>query len=254
MYLKGPDQYRGWFHSSLLISVGIRERAPYRQVLTHGWTLDEQGRPMSKSLGNVILPAEICEKWGADLLRLWVASQDYHSDMRMSKNVMTQLSDAYFKIRNTFRFALGNLWLTSIHHARRSSRRFCSRSWIGGCQEGPIAILPSACAGSMDELLIFIASITATLTITSCCGILKLLYFRMILKDRLLHGFAPGVAAAADGPVNSSDLPDRQRAGAAPGLQILALPRTNRMISGNICRGKPALPPKFRLTSAIASG
>jgi isoleucyl-tRNA synthetase len=110
MYLEGPDQYRGWFHSSLLISVGIRERAPYRQVLTHGWTLDEQGRPMSKSLGNVILPTEICEKWGADLLRLWVASQDYHSDMRMSKNVMTQLSDAYFKIRNTFRFALGNLF------------------------------------------------------------------------------------------------------------------------------------------------
>jgi isoleucyl-tRNA synthetase len=109
MYLEGPDQYRGWFHSSLLISVGIRERAPYRQVLTHGWTLDEQGRPMSKSLGNVILPTEICEKWGADLLRLWVASQDYHSDVRMSVNVMAQLSDAYFKIRNTFRFALGNL-------------------------------------------------------------------------------------------------------------------------------------------------
>jgi len=109
MYLEGPDQYRGWFHSSLLISVGIRERAPYRQVLTHGWTLDEQGRPMSKSLGNSIEPREICEKWGADLLRLWVASQDYHSDVRMSENVMKQLSEAYFKIRNTFRFALGNL-------------------------------------------------------------------------------------------------------------------------------------------------
>ena len=109
MYLEGPDQYRGWFHSSLLISAGIRERAPYRHVLTHGWTLDEQGRPMSKSLGNVILPTEICDKWGADLLRLWVASQDYHSDVRMSQNVMTQLSEAYFKIRNTFRFALGNL-------------------------------------------------------------------------------------------------------------------------------------------------
>jgi isoleucyl-tRNA synthetase len=109
MYLEGPDQYRGWFHSSLLISVGIREHAPYRQVLTHGWTLDAQGRPMSKSLGNSIEPNEICEKWGADLLRLWVASQDYHSDVRMSENVMKQLSEAYFKIRNTFRFALGNL-------------------------------------------------------------------------------------------------------------------------------------------------
>src|SRR5260370_481525 len=98
-----------WSHSYLLMSVGIREHAPYRQVLTHGWTLDEQGRPMSKSLGNVILPTEICEKWGADLLRLWVASQDYHSDVRMSESGMKQLSEAYFKIRNTFRFALGNL-------------------------------------------------------------------------------------------------------------------------------------------------
>ncbi len=110
MYLEGPDQYRGWFHSSLLIGVAVRGAAPYRQVLTHGWTLDEHGRPMSKSLGNTVLPSEICEKWGADLLRLWVASQDYQSDVRMSDNVMTQLSEAYRKIRNTFRFALGNLF------------------------------------------------------------------------------------------------------------------------------------------------
>jgi isoleucyl-tRNA synthetase len=110
MYLEGPDQYRGWFQSSLLIGAGVRGGAPYRQVLTHGWTLDEHGRPMSKSLGNVVEPAEICEKWGADLLRLWVGSQDYHSDVRMSENVMVQLSEAYRKIRNTFRFALSNLF------------------------------------------------------------------------------------------------------------------------------------------------
>jgi isoleucyl-tRNA synthetase len=109
MYLEGPDQFRGWFQSSLLIGVAVRDGAPYRQVLTHGWTLDEQGRPMSKSLGNVVLPTEVCEKWGADLLRLWVASQDYTADVRMSENVMTQLSEAYRKLRNTFRFALGNL-------------------------------------------------------------------------------------------------------------------------------------------------
>jgi len=78
-------------------------------VLTHGWTLDAKGQPMSKSLGNTVLPTEVCEKWGADLLRLWVASQDYTADVRMSDNVMTQLSDAYRKLRNTFRFALGNL-------------------------------------------------------------------------------------------------------------------------------------------------
>ena len=110
MYLEGPDQFRGWFQSSLLIALGVRERAPYKSVLTYGWALDEHGRPMSKSLGNVILPSEICEKWGADLLRLWVASQDFHSDLRMSENVMTQLSEAYRKIRNTFRFALSSLF------------------------------------------------------------------------------------------------------------------------------------------------
>jgi isoleucyl-tRNA synthetase len=109
VYLEGPDQYRGWFHSSLLIATGIRDKAPYRGVVTHGWTLDEQGRPMSKSLGNVVLPTEICDKWGADLLRLWVGSQEYQADVKMSDRVMTQLSEAYRKIRNTIRFALGNL-------------------------------------------------------------------------------------------------------------------------------------------------
>jgi isoleucyl-tRNA synthetase len=110
IYLEGPDQYRGWFQSSLLIATGVRNKAPYKGVVTHGWTLDEQGRPMSKSLGNVVLPTEICEKWGADMLRLWVASQEYQADVKMSERVMTQLSEAYRKIRNTFRFTLGNLF------------------------------------------------------------------------------------------------------------------------------------------------
>lgn len=110
LYLEGPDQYRGWFQSSLLIGVGVRGKAPYKAVLTHGWTLDAEGRPMSKSLGNVILPREIYERWGADLLRLWVAAQDYHADLRMSDRVMEQLAESYRKIRNTFRFALGNLF------------------------------------------------------------------------------------------------------------------------------------------------
>jgi isoleucyl-tRNA synthetase len=109
VYLEGPDQYRGWFHSSLLVATGIRDAAPYRGVVTHGWTLDEQGRPMSKSLGNALSPAEINERWGADLFRLWVSSVEYQADMKMSERVMTQLSEAYRKIRNTFRFALGNL-------------------------------------------------------------------------------------------------------------------------------------------------
>ena len=110
MYLEGPDQFRGWFQSSLLIAVGIRDRTPYREVMTYGWALDEKGRPMSKSLGNAIYPTEISEKWGADLLRIWVVSQDSAADMRMSVAMMTQLSEAYRKIRNTFRFALSNLF------------------------------------------------------------------------------------------------------------------------------------------------
>jgi isoleucyl-tRNA synthetase len=109
LYLEASDQYRGWFHSSLLLGVAVRRAAPYRQVLCHGWTLDEQGRPMSKSLGNITLPNDICNKWGADLLRLWVCSQDFTADMRMTDRVMTQLAEAYRKIRNTFRFAISNL-------------------------------------------------------------------------------------------------------------------------------------------------
>jgi isoleucyl-tRNA synthetase len=110
VYLEGPDQYRGWFQSSLLVAMGVRGRAPYKQVVTHGWTLDEKGAPMSKSLGNSIEPREICEKWGADLLRVWVSSQDYTADVRISEAMMKQLAEAYRKIRNTFRFAISNLF------------------------------------------------------------------------------------------------------------------------------------------------
>src|ERR1700683_2709804 len=110
VYLEGPDQYRGWFHSSLLVGVGTRDRAPYKQVVTHGWTLDPQGRPMSKSLGNGIYPAEVCEKYGAAILRIWVTSQDYQSDMHASDAILKQLSEVYRKLRNTFRFALSNLY------------------------------------------------------------------------------------------------------------------------------------------------
>ena len=135
VYLEGPDQYRGWFHSSLLIAVGVRDKAPYRGVVTHGWTLDEQGRPMSKSLGNVVLPTEICDKWGADLLRLWVASQEYQADVKMSERVMTQLSEAYRKIRNTFRFALGNL--SDFDPSRDALPNDNWRRWTSGCWSGP---------------------------------------------------------------------------------------------------------------------
>ncbi len=109
LYLEGADQYRGWFQSSLLTSVVYKGTAPYKAVCTHGWVVDGQGKTMHKSLGNGIDPAEIIDQYGADILRLWVASSDYHSDIRISKEILGQLSDAYKKIRNTARFILGNL-------------------------------------------------------------------------------------------------------------------------------------------------
>ncbi len=109
LYLEGADQYRGWFQSSLLTSVVYKGTAPYESVCTHGWVVDGKGQKMSKSLGNGIEPGEIIEQYGADILRLWVASSDYHSDIRISKEILGQLSDAYKKIRNTARYILSNL-------------------------------------------------------------------------------------------------------------------------------------------------
>jgi isoleucyl-tRNA synthetase len=110
LYLEGTDQYRGWFQSSLLTSVSTRGTSPYRTVVTHGFTVDESGRKMSKSVGNVVEPAKVIEQYGADILRLWVASVDYTSDVRVSDNIIKQLSDIYRKIRNTARFLLSNLY------------------------------------------------------------------------------------------------------------------------------------------------
>ncbi len=109
LYVEGGDQYRGWFHSSLLVGVGLRGGAPYRSCATHGWTLDADGRAMSKSIGNIIEPQEIVKKYGADVLRLWVASVEFTEDVRISELILTRLTEAYRKIRNTFRYALGNL-------------------------------------------------------------------------------------------------------------------------------------------------
>ncbi|MDR2460461.1 MAG: isoleucine--tRNA ligase [Deltaproteobacteria bacterium] len=110
MYLEGSDQHRGWFHSSLLISEANRGRAPYREVLTHGYVVDGQGKKMSKSMGNTIEPNTIIKKYGADILRLWVASEDYQDDIRVSNQILDMLVKAYFNFRNTCRFILGNLF------------------------------------------------------------------------------------------------------------------------------------------------
>lgn len=110
LYLEGSDQHRGWFHSSLLASIGTRSMPPYKAVLTHGFVVDGSGRKMSKSLGNVVAPQEVINKYGAEVLRLWVSGEDYREDIRISDEILKRLSEAYRRIRNTFRFILGNLY------------------------------------------------------------------------------------------------------------------------------------------------
>ena len=109
LYLEGSDQHRGWFQSSLLTSVGTRGRAPYKGVLTHGYVVDGQGKKMSKSVGNVVAPQEVIDRYGAEVLRLWVASENYQDDVKVSDEILKHVSDAYRKMRNTLRFLLGNL-------------------------------------------------------------------------------------------------------------------------------------------------
>lgn len=110
VYLEGSDQHRGWFNSSLMIAVATKGDAPYRIVLTHGFVMDEQGRAMHKSLGNVVAPEEVMRQYGADVLRLWVCASDYSQDVRLGPEILKRLADAYFRFRNTIRFALGNLF------------------------------------------------------------------------------------------------------------------------------------------------
>ncbi len=110
LYLEGSDQHRGWFHSSLLAAEGARDMPPYRSVLTHGFVVDGDGRKMSKSLGNVTAPGHVIGRYGAEVLRLWVAGEDYREDIRISEEILKRLSEAYRRIRNTFRYILGNLY------------------------------------------------------------------------------------------------------------------------------------------------
>ena len=109
MYLEGHDQHRGWFHSSLLLASAIRGRAPYRSLLTHGFVVDGQGRKMSKSLGNIVVPQEVSNKLGAEIIRLWVASTDYSGDPSIDDKILARVVDSYRRIRNTLRFLLANV-------------------------------------------------------------------------------------------------------------------------------------------------
>ena len=129
MYLEGSDQHRGWFHSSLLESCGTRGRAPFDVVLTHGFVLDEDGRKMSKSLGNVIAPQDVIKQSGADILRMWVCASDYADDLRIGPEILKTTAETYRKLRNTIRWMLGTL----AHFQRGRSRqaRARCRSWSG---------------------------------------------------------------------------------------------------------------------------
>src|SRR5678816_3638232 len=109
-FFEGPDQHRGWFNSSLMIGIGTADRAPYTEVETHGWVLDAAGRAMHKSLGNVISPIDVVKKSGAEIVRWWALATDWRSDVRIGDEILVRVSEAYRKVRNTFRFLLSNLY------------------------------------------------------------------------------------------------------------------------------------------------
>ena len=110
MYLEGSDQHRGWFQSSLLVGLGTRGRPPFREVLTHGFLIDVDGRKMSKSLGNTVAPQEVIKESGAEILRLWVSMSDFREELRVGKQILARVVEAYRKIRNTLRYLLSNLY------------------------------------------------------------------------------------------------------------------------------------------------
>jgi isoleucyl-tRNA synthetase len=131
LYLEGSDQHRGWFHSALLMSEALYERAPYRGVLTHGFTVDEKGRKQSKSLGNVVAPQKVMNSLGADVLRLWVSATDYANEMSVSDEILRRMADSYRRMRNTLRFLLGNLaGYDPAHHARQVAELVALDRWV----------------------------------------------------------------------------------------------------------------------------
>jgi isoleucyl-tRNA synthetase len=131
LYLEGSDQHRGWFHSSLLMSEALYERPPYRGVLTHGFTVDEKGRKMSKSLGNVIAPQKVMSTLGADVLRLWVSATDYANEIAVSDEILRRMADSYRRMRNTLRFLLGNLHgFDPVQHSLPPARLVALDRWV----------------------------------------------------------------------------------------------------------------------------
>jgi isoleucyl-tRNA synthetase len=184
MYLEGSDQHRGWFHSSILESMGTRGRPPYKSVLTHGFVVDAEGRKMSKSIGNTVEPEDLLPKYGAEVLRLWAAAEDYSDDIRLSLEILNRLADAYRRLRNTFRFLLGNL---SDFVPSRDRQSYARLDEVDRFILDRLARLVARVTRAYDEYQFH----TAFHSVHNFCAVdLSALYLD-IVKDRL-YTFAPG--------------------------------------------------------------
>ncbi len=190
LYLEGGDQYRGWFQSSLLTAVPFYGSAPYKAVLTNGWVVDGEGRKMSKSLGNGILAQEVVEQYGADILRLWVAASDYQVDIRVSKDILKQLTETYRKIRNTARFILGNL---SDYNPLTDRVNVSDMQDIDRYILSRLNNLVKLCNDAYDRFEFH----TATHAIHQFCVVELSNFYLDIIKDRLYCDDAKGVSRRA---------------------------------------------------------
>jgi isoleucyl-tRNA synthetase len=185
LFLEGSDQHRGWFHSSMLVAVGTREMSPYRACLTHGFVVDGQGEKMSKSKGNVIAPEKIIQQYGAEVLRLWVSASDYRNDVRLSDQILQGLSQGYAKIRNTLRYALGNLFdFEPTRDSVLASELLPLDAWARGRLAEVVARVRRAYEAYEFHL------VYATV-VEFCAAELSAVYFD-ILKDRLYTAKAAG--------------------------------------------------------------
>ena len=188
LYLEGGDQYRGWFQSSMLTSIACNGVAPYRQIVTHGWTVDGEGKVMHKSLGNAVAPDDVLREYGADILRLWVASAEYTQDMRISPEILKQLSQAYLKIRNTARYMLGNLSGFDPDNRVAPENMVELDRWAVA-QLGKLAKTCRAAYNSYDFHIAYRA-------IYNFCVVEMSNFYLDIIKDRLYCGDKAGRASA----------------------------------------------------------
>ncbi|HEX8705786.1 MAG TPA: isoleucine--tRNA ligase [Myxococcaceae bacterium] len=185
LFLEGSDQHRGWFHSSMLVAVGTRDASPYRACLTHGFVVDGQGEKMSKSRGNVIAPEKIIHQYGAEVLRLWVAASDYRNDVRLSDQILQGLSQGYAKIRNTLRYALGNL---SDFDPARDSVPASELLPLDAWARGRLAEVVARVRRAYEDYEFHLVYATV---VDFCAADLSAVYFD-ILKDRLYTAKATG--------------------------------------------------------------